>query len=101
MVWAAYAFVMAQLHMEHVIVPQPVVIAREAEGIYTYNIYEDAIYVPMDWKDDCEDQKMIVYEMATHFNNFKQVYKTNRLDEKKLQAIKEKWVCLSDRELQQ
>lgn len=92
MVYAAYAFVMTQMHMEHRVVPQPVVIADMLDNVYTYNIYEDAIEVPTKWTDECSNQRMIVYEMAVHFDNFRSI--KQKLPESKLLAIKEKWVCL-------
>lgn len=100
MVWAAYAFVAAEMHMEHSVVPQPVTIAIMEDGVYTYNIYEDAIYVPAKWTDECENQRMIVYEMSVHFNNMRS-RDTSKLKEQQLQIIKGKWVCLQDKILKQ
>lgn len=98
MVWAAYAFVAAEMHMEHSVVPQPVVVSESS--VYTYNIYEDAIYVPNPWTDECVNQRMIVYEMAVHFNNMIE-RDHKKLSDAQLQDIKGKWKCLQDNILKQ
>lgn len=91
MVYAAYAYVAASMHMESKVVPQPVTV--EHGCCYSYNIYEDAIYVPDDWNDKCENQRMIVYEMAVHFNNFLSYHK---FPDSKMKELSAKWVCLTD-----
>lgn len=89
MIWAAYAYVAASMHMEHKVVPMPVTVPGQ---YYDYNIYEDAIYVPYPWTDNCTDQAMVVYEMAKHFNNF--LNGNNKIKQDKLNAIRDNWVCL-------
>lgn len=68
----------------------PVVI--EQGCCYAYNMWEDAIYIPDNWTDACSEQKMIIYEMATHFNNFRSP--AHKFNADALQKIKDKWVCL-------
>lgn len=93
MIWAAFFFVADKMNMVHRPTIMPVVISREGE--YGYNDIESAIYVPSDWRDDCYDQRMIVYYMAIHYNNYRNG--KQKLPATKLDEISREWKCLEDK----
>lgn len=89
MVWAAYMFCQDKFHMNGK-APPPVVISEE--HIYKYNDIESAIYVPEHWTDSCYNQKQVVFEMATHFNNFRNG--NQKVSQQRLIDISNQWVCV-------
>lgn len=91
MVWAAWFYVATETKMLHD-VPSPVVIQVGKE--YKYNDIEDAIYVPINWDDSCDNQQQIVYYMAVNFNNFRNG--KNKFPNSRLHDIANNWKCLTD-----
>lgn len=89
MVWAAYMFCRSEMHMVHQ-VPPPVII--EKGEVYQYDNIYSTITVPADWKDDCKDQKEVVYKMAQHFNDFRNG--NQKLSISKLTEVANSWVCI-------
>lgn len=93
MAWAAFMFVATQTGMLHD-VPPPMII--ETGTKYSYNEIEDALYVPANWTDTCDNQSRVVYYMVRSFNNFRNG--KNKLTENKMQEITKKWVCVDDQQ---
>lgn len=89
MIFAAFAFVGTEVGMLNK-VPMPVVI--EVGIQYKYDPIEDAIYVPANWSDSCENQTKIIQYMAEHFSNFKNG--SNKFTDEKITNIAHKWKCV-------
>jgi hypothetical protein len=88
MVWAAFMFVKTEMHQNNT--PLPVVI--ETGETYAYDTISSSITVSHPWNDSCYNQGQVVYEMAIHFNAFRNG--NHKLSNDKLIDIKNKWKCV-------
>lgn len=89
MTWAAYMFCRENMQMLHS-VPPPVVVETGSE--YNYKSVENAIYVPLQWKDNCYDQQSVVTYMELHFNGYRngnQKWSYAKIDE-----LSSHWKCI-------
>lgn len=87
MVMFAFAFVGTETGELNKI-SQPV-IAQDGFN-YSYDDINNVIHVPLKWKDDCNDQMLVVHFMAEHYNNFM----LKKMDDTRISQITEKWVCI-------